>query len=182
MTADPLIMRTPRGKKPKVSPEIHRLCADLATKRWSAPKIAEYLKDKHGICNSNNPEEPVPRNTIGRWIERGSEEISKTEAYRRDVQQILAVRGLDALEERFHELADNGLVEMTLEEWSKYSAAVLPIIRERSLMLGLYAPKRKEVEVTQVEGGVPRKKLNKKAEYNQADFERWIQKNGKGRT
>lgn len=136
--------RRKTGPKPLVDDEIQDLCFELkATRGWSYDRIAEHLLAKHGI-GSGDPIGPVHRSTILRWIQAASEELTKEQAYRRDVETALAGRELDDLKEMLFDERSRHMVT-TFDDVVKFIDTALKIRRERSSTFGLYAPKQKEV-------------------------------------
>lgn len=136
------------GRKQRCPPEIHVLCLELSASRgWSYPKIAEYLSKHKGIKNEYDPERPVDRSTIMRWIRNGKEHLSKEKRFRADVEGMVAGLELDRLKELTYELFEDDRTE-SVDARIKVVRVALELNQERRKLWGLDAPKRKEVAHT----------------------------------
>ena len=168
----------------KYGPEIYELCLELyTTKRLSHDKIARHLMDELGVVarkkNPDDPDKPVNRATILKWIDKAVGDTDKARDRRQRIEEHLAATDLDAARQLAYDLLgeDNPAV---VEAKSKALKGFLDVRDARSRTYGTYAPKRKDVSVTTSEaGGVSRKELDQKAEEWQRQFgDFFVQGNG----
>jgi len=164
--------------KSKYGPEIYELCLELyTTERMSYDKIAQYLKDEKGVVarkkNPEDPDKPVDRATILKWMDKAVGDVDKARTRRQRVEERLAADDLDEARRLAYELRDE-TDPAVAEAKSRALKGFLDVRDARSRTYGTYAPKRKDVSVTTAAGGVHPRDLNPKGEKVIADFEAFL--------
>lgn len=131
------------GGQPSLDPEIRdqvygECWWKWARNSWSYERIAQYLFKEYGVTNPRDPDKPVHRATIGKWIAKGEKAMTSDQAQKHRVELSAARVELDDLKERLYDLLDTHEV-VSLDEVVKFTEAVLKVRTVRNSTHALFA-------------------------------------------